>query len=89
MKKIYLWHVATILLCSLVLNSCTDLLSVPDNHATDSEGSSVVDKGKWWLDESYMDKTVKPGDNFYMYCVGSWWKNTSLGNYILLAALKM
>lgn len=78
MRKTYLWMPAAILCCSLVTTSCTDVTATPDNPSTTPEQASAVDQGKWWIDDSYMDKTVKPGDNFFMYCNGTWWKNTSV-----------
>ena len=36
----------------------------------------MVDSGAWTIDDKNMDLSVKPGDNFFMYCNGSWWKNT-------------
>lgn len=31
--------------------------------------------GSWGIDLSAMDKSVKPGDDFYMYVNGTWYKN--------------
>ena len=70
---------AAILACGLVMTSCVDDKTVPDNPSTtEPERTSAKDPGKWWIDENNMDKSVKPGDNFYMYCNGTWWKNTSV-----------
>lgn len=79
MKKRILWMLAAILCCSLVMTSCTDEIGTPDNPASNTEQEpeqGPSDKGTWWLNESYMDKSVNPGDNFFMYCIGTWWKNT-------------
>lgn len=40
-------------------------LSTVDSKPTNNEGN--------------MDLSVKPGDNFFMYCNGTWWNKTSLG----------
>ena len=80
MRKNYCtqWMLAAILFCGLLTTSCTD--EQFDNPSSDQpEQASAVDPGRWWIDESYMDKTVKLSDNFFMYCVGTWWKNTTLG----------
>ena len=69
---------AAILSCGLMMTSCVDDKTIPDNPAPTPGQASTKDTGKWWLDESYMDKNVKPGDNFYMYCIGTWWKNTPI-----------
>jgi len=77
MKEMKHWISAAILCCGIGMTSCVD--EQLDNPSTpEPEQASAVDPGKWWLDESYMDKSVKPGDNFYMYCLGTWWKNTTL-----------
>ena len=73
------WLLAAILFCGLVMTSCEDALNVVDNPVTpETEQASAKDPGKWWIDENNMDKSVKPGDNFFMYCIGSWWKNTTV-----------
>ena len=73
-----LWMLAAILTCGLVMTSCVDDKTVPDNPSPTPEQASAKDPGKWWIDENNMDKSVKPGDNFFMYCNGSWWKNTAV-----------
>ena len=73
------WMLAAILSCGLAMTSCNDVLNVIDNPTTtETEQASAKDQGKWWINESYMDKSVKPGDNFFMYCLGTWWKNTTV-----------
>ena len=72
------WMLAAILACGLVTTSCVDDKTVPDNPSSTPEQASAKDPGKWWIDENHMDKSVKPGDNFFMYCNGTWWKNTSV-----------
>ena len=74
-----LWMLAAILACGLAMTSCDDVIDVIDNPTTtETEQASAKDPGKWWIDENNMDKSVKPGDNFFMYCNGTWWKNTSV-----------
>lgn len=50
----------------------------PTEPTKKPETASAKDPGKWWIDESYMDKSVKLSDDFFMYCIGTWWKNTTL-----------
>ena len=69
---------AAILTCGLVMTSCVDDKTVPDNPSSTPEQASAKDPGKWWIDENNMNKSVKPGDNFFMYCNGTWWKNTAV-----------
>ena len=80
MKKCY-WMLAAILTISgaMVFSGCTDITDNPV-VPVDPDQPSVVDNGKWTVDDSYMDTTVKPGDNFFMYCNGTWWKNTTVSD---------
>ena len=73
------WMLAAIFFCGLVMTSCLDVLNVVDDPVNpETEQPSAKDPGNWWIDENNMDKSVKPGDNFFMYCLGSWWKNTTV-----------
>lgn len=73
------WMLAATLFCGLVMTSCSDQQGIIDNPVTpEPEQASAKDPGKWWIDENNMDKSMKPGDNFFMYCIGSWWKNTTV-----------
>ncbi len=76
---------AAILFSSLMMASCVGFadsaIGVEDNPTEPTkkpETASAKDPGKWWIDESYMDKSVKLSDDFFMYCIGTWWKNTTL-----------
>ena len=77
MKRSNLWMLATILACGLLMASCIDE-QIDNPSTTEPEKPSAKDPGKWWIDENNMDKSVNPGDNFFMYCNGSWWKNTTI-----------
>ena len=73
------WMLAAIFFCGLVMTSCEYVLNVVDDPVNpETEQPSAKDPGNWWIDENNMDKSVKPGDNFFMYCLGSWWKNTDV-----------
>ncbi len=85
MKKIFLWMPAAVLFSSLMMASCVGFadsaIGVEDNPTEPTkkpETASAKDPGKWWIDEKYMDKSVKLSDDFFMYCIGTWWKNTTL-----------
>ena len=75
------WMLAAILTISgaMVFSGCSE---TKDNPAVPvvPDQPSVVDNGKWTIDDSYMDISVKPGDNFFMYCNGTWWKNTTVSD---------
>ena len=40
---------------------------------------SMVDKKDWDLDANMDVENYRPGDNFYMYCIGNWYANADLG----------
>ncbi len=76
---------AAILFSSLMMASCVGFADSaigvedkPTEPTKKPETASAKDPGKWWIDESYMDKSVKLSDDFFMYCIGTWWKNTTL-----------
>ena len=71
------WPLAIILASGLLMTSCLDE-QLDNPSTTEPEQTSAKDPGKWWIDENNMDKSVNPGNNFFMYCNGSWWKNTTL-----------
>ena len=78
MKKLNFWMLACILFCGLTLTGCKN----DDNPAFDGPGDdntpSNVDNGTWPDLSQYMDTSVNPGDDFFMYCNGTWWKNTTV-----------
>ncbi len=68
MTKKYLMKLAAILGCAMtmaVLTACTDNGDNP---------SPVVDDKEWKAD-AYMDTSVRPGDDFFLYCNGGWWNS--------------
>ena len=76
-KKVVLsaWMLLTI--GAMMLTSCSDTIDNPVEPVNPDQ-PSVVDNGKWTIDDSNMDLSVKPGDNFFMYCNGTWWKNAQV-----------
>ncbi len=82
MKKLNLWMWVTILFCGLTLSSCTDDDDVTADRPDDGS-PSAVDNGKWPDMSQYMDTSVNPGDDFFMYCNGTYWKNTSVSASVL------
>ena len=44
---------------------------------TDNQ-AEAVDGNKSGIDLAAMDKSVKPGDDFFLYANGSWFKNTEI-----------
>lgn len=63
MNRTYRWILPTLMLATLSFSACKQEPVVP-------AGQSTVDEGLWTLD-AWMDTTVRPGDDFDMYCNGS------------------
>lgn len=65
---------------SFSMVSCSDLIDAfndnPVNPVPDAKPVSAVDKGKWNLTAEDMDTSVRPGDDFFMYCDGGYWERT-------------
>ena len=67
-----LWMLSALLSCGLassMLTSCSDVI---DNPITlvDPDGQTV----ETFLNEHLMDRSVKPGDDFWTYALGTWLK---------------
>lgn len=76
-----IWVLSAAVLAGLA--SCTSVEDNPVNPVKPVDPVDpvdpevVVDKGKWTVNDEFMDLSVKPGDNFFMYCNGNYWKNIS------------
>ena len=71
MTKKYLTKLAAVLCCAMtmaVLTACSD---------NDDNPSPVIDDKEWKADAN-KDTSVRPGDDFYMYCNGGYWNNTTV-----------
>lgn len=72
MQIIRQWIPAAILSCSLLFSACTTTDNpLPDDPATPSNGV-------WPINEEYVDKSIRPGDDFFMHRVGLWWAATAV-----------
>ena len=73
MKKILMTFM-TALCCGMtvmtMLTSCSNI--------DDSPIPSAVDNGEWDLPDDEMDTSVRPGDDFFMYCNGGFWNTAEL-----------
>lgn len=77
MKTFYTFLLPVMVLATLSFSSCKPETSdEPDRPTSDS---SAVDKGSWDLD-ARMDTTIRPGDDFDMYCNGTWWQSAGTGD---------
>lgn len=71
------WVLAAILISGAsVFTSCVD--NSIDNPVVPDPGESAVPDH--FINEALMDKTVKPGDDFYMYALGTWFNSHTEGD---------
>lgn len=71
------WVLAAILISGAsVFTSCVD--NSIDNPVVPEPGEPAVPDH--FINEALMDKTVKPGDDFYMYALGTWFKSHKEGD---------
>lgn len=79
MKKIKNWVLAaTLNVCgAMMLTSCTDVIGQADNpvQPVDPVDPAAELAQETFVNESWMDRTVKPGDSFWEFALGSWLKN--------------
>ena len=64
-----------LMMTTAVLTSCTDNNDIPANGG---ETASAVDNGVWPVPADAADTTYRPGNDFFMYCNGGFWKNTTV-----------
>ena len=77
MKRIMQWVLAATLISGAsVFTSCVD--NSIDNPVVPEPGVPAVPDH--FINEALMDKTVKPGDDFYMYALGTWFKSHKEGD---------
>lgn len=77
MKKMMNWVLATLCICGAsVFTSCVD--NSIDNPVVPEPGVPAVPDH--FVNEALMDKTVKPGDDFYMYALGTWFNSHTEGD---------
>ena len=77
MNKMIQWVLAATLISGAsVFTSCVD--NSIDNPVVPEPGEPAVPDH--FINEALMDKTVKPGDDFYMYALGTWFKSHKEGD---------
>ena len=79
MKRMKNWVLtATLTFCgAMMLTSCTDAIGTADNPVNpnppyDPAGELAKET---FINEPWMDRSVKPGDSFWDFALGSWMKN--------------
>ena len=75
MKKYFL-TLAAVCSCATTMalfSACSDKDEDPANPV---ETPSAVDNGTWHVTDDIMDKSVRPGDDFFWYCNGGYWNTT-------------
>ena len=67
---------ATLFFCGamMMLTSCIDVIDNPVNPRQPYDAADEVAK-ETFIHEQYMDRTVKPGDSFWQFAIGSYLKN--------------
>lgn len=81
---------AATLICSLTLlqTACTD--SIEDTPATPEQPDAAEElDAEVFPHESWMDRTVKPGDSFWDFAIGSWLKNHAKEDYGIIRNLSI
>ena len=72
----------------VMLSACT--VDMVDNPVTPpADDQSAVDNGTWHVKDEYMDTTVQPGDDFFIYCNGGYWKTTEVGGDNMIQMLHL
>ena len=67
MKHLMIFAAGIIICSTMVLTSCSD-----DNPVV------VTDDKPWTISTDDIDSNVRPGDDFFMYCNGGYWKSTTV-----------
>ena len=77
--KNFNWMITAILtFCgAMVFNSCTDTIDNPIN-GSDDVGGGGKEQVEAWIYDQHMNKAILPGDNFFLYCNGSYWDKTKV-----------
>lgn len=71
--------IGLLILSTLLVVACEKEQIDPQQE---KEAPSAKDNLPWPL-TGYMDTLVRPGDNYYMYCNGTYWDETDLGEYTI------
>ena len=82
MKKMKQWVMAaTLTVCGamMMLTSCTDTIGTADNPVNPEQPVNPTDElaKETFMHEDWMDRSVKPGDSFWQFAVGSWLKDAA------------
>ncbi len=80
MKKLTQWMLAaTLTVCGamMMLTSCTDAIGSMDNPVNPEQTVDPADElaKETFINEPWMDRSVRPGDSFWDFALGSWLKN--------------
>ena len=80
MKKLTQWVLAaTLTVCGamMMLTSCTDAIGSMDNPVNPEQPVDPADElaKETFINEPWMDRSVRPGDSFWDFALGSWLKN--------------
>jgi putative endopeptidase len=67
---------------------CLALVCLTAGIAANTEESGKTQYGKWGVDLTAMDRSVKPGDNFNLYASGAWLARTEIPSDKPMASLR-
>ncbi|MBO4674216.1 MAG: hypothetical protein J5616_07690 [Bacteroidaceae bacterium] len=75
------WMLAAILtFCgAMTLTSCSDK-DDNSNNGSEERGGGGEGQVETWIYDQHMNKSILPGDNFFMYCNGGYWDKTEVGD---------
>ena len=72
---------ATLTFCGamMMLTSCTDTIGSMDNPVNPEQPVDPADEvaKETFMHEDWMDRSVKPGDSFWQFAIGSWLKDAA------------
>jgi putative endopeptidase len=70
------------------ISICLALVCLTAGIAANTEESGKTQYGKWGIDLTAMDRSVKPGDNFNLYASGAWLARTEIPGDKPMASLR-
>jgi len=81
LSRLPLQRLAATIAIALLLGACNKPAPAPQQSATASADVAAPSKpalGSFGFDVAGMDKSAVPGDNFFQYANGNWFKNTEI-----------
>ncbi|MCP4237452.1 MAG: M13 family peptidase, partial [Aestuariibacter sp.] len=70
--------IAASIAATLALTACSKSENPQVNQPQTEEAAATAQIGSFGVDLTARDMSVKPGDDFFMYASGTWYKNYEL-----------